>query len=1516
MKHCKKVIALLLALALCLGAAPFSSLAYEAGEVVSEPEEAADPLLVHQQNGGVVSEPEEFPQREEPSQSDEERTPLFASPNTASPTAGDQAAEAETLIGPEGEGAVLMEMDLSENTANGIQAFAATRSSTLSIGWTTIGSNTGSLPSIGDSLTQCPTKMTLENGVYTAAYCLDIHLGATGGHGYTEGAAAIADKNKLSLIGDILAQGYQYSGASKMPYGDRTKWLVTQMYIWAAVNGTIRRDPATGWNVFDHSVISDTGKIASCCGDYSGYYSYACTLQDKLEKMRKIPSFAKSEDDAATKNPAVLSAKADGSFSTVLTDTNKVLDHFNFNFGGVASSSKSGNKLTLTANAPIEDAVVSQEAKYQVEGGEKSVVCWKPADPSQQRFLTSNPQPDPVSAYLAVRTGEGEAPEEPEPTEQQWRATVRKQDTETGTAQGDAGLAGAVYGVYLNGSLLDAYVTNSNGSFTTSYYDCGSGYTLREISPSTGYLLNSQSVSIGTSGDDSDTELFQLSYTVKEQVKKGTIRLTKHTDKGETGIETPEEGAEFQVYLSSAGSYETAKASERDVLTIDKNGLAASKALPYGLYTVHQTKGWEGKDLVADFSVFVEEDGQVYAFILNNRVYESLITVIKRDAETGRVIPASGIGFKVRNTDTGEYVVQHINYPTPQDLSIFYTDVTGKLMLPSVLEYGSYELIEVATAYGYVLDSDPVPFSVDGTAKEVTVEKRNVPQKGRIKIHKQGEGFLSVSMENGLYSPIYGPVGLSGAEFSITAAEDIYTPDGALRFTAGEEVDTLTTDSLGECTSISLYLGKYLVSETLAPEGYVRDRTWKLVELSYAGQAYELTSADVTVTDQRQKAIVDVLKELEQDEVFHVGTGNEYENVVFGLYAAKELKAADGSVIPIDGLLGMATVGSDGRARFTADVPCGASLYLKEISTDPHYVLSEEKWPVEFTYAGQDVSVVFLHANSAHRVQNTLKRGTIAGSKSDEDGLLLAGAVMGLFFPDETAFTKETAVLTSTSAANGDFAFENVPYGSWIVREIKPPDGFVLNETSYPVTVQEDGQRVTVAIENKFIRGGVRLEKIDAEYTGKKLYGAKFDLYADSNGNQEFDAGDVKAGTLLESESEKGVYTLEGLRYGSYFAVEATAPDYYELDPTPRYFAIQEEGAVVSLVAKNSPQLGSLLIKKTAEDGLMKGIRFTVSGSPYTGGTYQEEFETDENGEIHITGLRVGEYTVSEVTDESTVRYVIPEDQTVTITYGDTAELSFYNELRRGSVYVTKTAVGDPDSKLTGAKFKVYRDVDFNREFDSDVDAFYADLEADNGVYWLEGLPIGGFFLHESIAPKGCAPDQEYYYFEIQEDTRQIEITNTEDPKAGFVNRPITGSLKIVKKAAGSEALLEGVNFCVKNAAGEVVAEGTTDRNGVVTFDRLKAGSYTYQEIYARSGYELDDTEFPFQIEKDGQVVERVMRNTRTPFYVPQTGDGRPNPGFYFLALGVGVAGLSAVGGFSLFRKWNKRKNSKGGKAE
>lgn len=851
-----------------------------------------------------------------------------------------------------------------------------------------------------------------------------------------------------------------------------------------------------------------------------------------------------------------------------------------------------------------------------------------------------------------------------------WNLTVTKSDNETGTPQGDASLAGATYGIYKGEQLIDTYTTNENGQFVTKYYVCGDDWSLREIEPSEGYLLDESVYHIGAEAKNYTVEYNAIASDVGEQIIKGRIALIKHTDDGDTGLETPETGAEFEVFLKAAGSYDAAKDTERDYLICDENGFAETKDLPYGIYTVHQVKGWDGRELLPDFDVYIAKNGEVYRYLANNANFESYIKIIKVDAETGKIIPYAGAGFQLYRPD-GTLITQSFTYPEPVTIDTFYTNDEGWLITPEKLEYGTgYSLVEVYAPYGYVVNSEPVYFDVvqdastdEGGIAVIEVIKENVAQKGIIKISKTGEVFSSVTESEGVYQPVYSVQGLAGAVYEITAAEDIYTLDGTLRYTAGEVVDTITTDNTGLAESKPLYLGKYEIREITAPYGMVLNGETHTAELTYARQEIEITETAASFYNERQKAAVTLDKILEQNEQFGIGANGEITAVTFGLFAAEDVTAADGSVIPADGLLEILSVDESGHAVCKTDLPFG-SFYFKELSTDENYILSNEKYPFEFSYMGQDTAIVEIKANDGAAISNDLIYGEIHGMKKDENGNALGGAVIGLFKPDCTEFITENAIMTAISAEDGSFSFANVPYGNWVVCEIEAPTGFVLSEESFAVTIDKDGAIIEVEIENTLIRGNVQLTKTDKDYPENKLTGAKFAVYRDSNGDKAFDENDEKIGEL--SEVSTGVYEMHDLTYGGYFVKEQQAPEGFYLDENAYYFEITEHGKTVTVENEagkgfvNTPQVGSLKIVKTSSDSKVEGFSFRVTGS----NGYSEVFVTDENGEIFIENLRIGDYTVSEVSDGASAAYVLPADKTASVFEGAVTTVEMHNELR------------------------------------------------------------------------------------------------------------------------------------------------------------------------------------------------------------------------------------------------------------
>ena len=722
---------------------------------------------------------------------------------------------------------------------------------------------------------------------------------------------------------------------------------------------------------------------------------------------------------------------------------------------------------------------------------------------------------------------------------------VTKQDAEMVSAQGDGTLAGAVYGIYRDGALIDTYTTDENGYFKSKEYVCGN-YTVQEISPSEGYLLDMTVHSVGAEPEKYTIESNLISMTVTEDVIKGNISVIKHTDDGSTQIETPEVGAEFEVYLKSAGSYGNAAETERDHLTCDENGFAQTKDMPYGVYTVHQTVGWEGTEFIADFDVNISENGQTYRYLINNAEFESYVKVVKVDSETGKTIPYEGAGFEIYDSN-GQKISMTFSYPTPTTIDVFYTNNEGYLITPEVLLYGEYSLVEVQAPVGYVLDSTPVPFTVSADNAEeenaltvIKVHKENTAQKGRISVQKTGDIFKTVAMassaytdENGemtvnptTYTPVFASGNLSGAVFQVIASEDIVTLDGTIRANAGDVVAEITTDENGYAESDLLYLGNYEIKEVSAPFGYVQNTESQFVELTYAGQEIAvLDTVNTSFVNDYQDVEISLSKVMENDELFGIYGKDCYTSVSFGLFAAEDITAADGTVIPADGLISEVSLDENMTAVIAEKIPFG-KYYVQEIATDEHYVLNGEKYLVTFEYMGQEVTTVSIDCG---QFVNELKRGKIEGIKVNESEEPLENALFGLFAVDTAEFTSESAYMTAVSDKNGYFKFDEIPYGEYVVHEIEAPTGYILSDESYPVTVCEDGETITVRTINKPIT--VELSKIDVY--GEELIGAEMQL---ENANGEI---------VDEWTSDGTNHVVTELPAGDYTLKEIAAPDGY-----------------------------------------------------------------------------------------------------------------------------------------------------------------------------------------------------------------------------------------------------------------------------------------------------------------------------------------------------------------------------------
>ena len=846
---------------------------------------------------------------------------------------------------------------------------------------------------------------------------------------------------------------------------------------------------------------------------------------------------------------------------------------------------------------------------------------------------------------------------------------VTKKDSEKAEKQGDASLAGAVYGVFKDSVLIDEYTTDENGYFKTKEYVCGN-YTVQEISPSEGYLLDKTVYSVGAEAENYSIEHNPISMTVTEDVIKGNIAIIKHSDDGSTQIETPEVGAEFEVYLKSSGSYEAAKDSEKDYLVCDENGYAATKMLPYGTYIVHQTKGWENTEWIDDFEVIISENEKEYFYLINDAVKKSFVKIVKKDAETGNVIPVSGIGFKVWDCANSEYISQKIYYPSEMILDTFYTDESGSLMLPQELAYGDYELHEVQSAEGYVLDKNPVPFTIDGSVETVVVEKTNTAQKGRISVQKTGNVFASVTAlgsaiyidENGevhesgqtAYTPVFAKENLSGAVFQVIASEDIITADGTIRANAGDVVAEITTDENGYAETDLLYLGKYEVREITAPDGYALNAESQFVELTYAGQEIEIRDTVNTVFENDYQGVeISLSKAMENDEKFGISAEESYKNVRFGLFAAEDITAADGSVIPADGLIAEVSLNEDMTAVIAEKIPFG-KYYVQEIATDEHYVLNGKKYLVNFEYMGQEVTTVSIDCG---QFVNELKRGKIEGIKVNESNEPLENALFGLFAVDTAEFTADNAYMTAVSDENGHFEFDKIPYGEYIVREIEAPTGYILSDESYPVTISEDGEIIEITAVNKPIT--VEISKQDVY--GNELAGAEMQL--ENSDGEVVDKWTSDGTNHVVTELPAGGYTLK----------EIAAPDGYVIATDIRftvdvYGKITVENVDATAVSENGNPL-IVMVDDTTKVKISK--RDITTDKELAGATLQiidedgnvatEWVSTDEAHFIEGKLIAGKEYTLRETIAPD--GYEIASEIKFTVnTDGSVTEVVMYDE--------------------------------------------------------------------------------------------------------------------------------------------------------------------------------------------------------------------------------------------------------------
>lgn len=1039
--------------------------------------------------------------------------------------------------------------------------------------------------------------------------------------------------------------------------------------------------------------------------------------------------------------------------------------------------------------------------------------------------------------------------------------------------------------------------------------------TLQETKAPEGYLLNdtvyvAQTVLDSGNNTVRTTNLPTDDNAAQETPYEGTISIQKFL--GGSTVKTSEPDAEFEIYLTSAGSYDAAPEESRQTITTDANGYAITKRLPYGTYTVHQTKGNNKYYFVDDMEITISENNANYHKILEDSPIEFYIKMVKKDT-AGNTVNVAGTTFELYDDNGSKISFNIMTSSGMQTIDSFTTDENGCVYTTEKLLKGNYTLVETKAPDGYVLDSTPVQFTVsedtytaDGGAEFILVEKSDKAVTGQLTVTKVGEvldeykGGLYVNPDEKGFT--YREGSLSGAKFEVYAAEDIYTADNQKdtagnrnkHYSKGELVTTLVTGTDGKATATNLPLGKYKVVEVEAPDGFVLNPDEQVVTLVYVDDKTPVVNEALTFSNDRQKVELSVSK-LDSE------TRKPVAGAEFGLYAAKDIVNADGKVIVSkDTLLEKAVSDSNGLIQFVKDYPLG-SYYAKEIKAPAGYASNDEVIDFTAAYQGQNVKSVKLSAeflNSPTHFEFT---------KTDiTNGSELTGATL-------TVLDKNGNVVdTWTSDAREAHVIKRLVVGeTYTLREEYAPYGY-LKATDIQFTVKDTGEVQHVNMKDEVARGSIVVTKdgeivsdatIRKEYWNnfvfnflkRNLSGVTFDVYAkedilsvDGLNTVYYKAGD-KISTIVTDE--QGIARIDNLPCGKYYLIETKTIDGFILDNTPieadiSYIDQNTNVVYAGMNVTNERQKVQISVIKTDSEtkkvleGAVFGL-FTKEDIVNADGkvivnadTQIEKAVTGKDGKVTFTSdLPLGQYYVKEL--EAPAGYV-KSDKVIDVdaTYkGDNVkviELEAAFENIPIKVEFSKTDITG-EKELPGAKLSV---------IDSEGKIVESWISEAGKSHVIERLPVGKYTLREESAPYGYKVAVDVT-FEITE-TSEIQKVIMKDEQA-------VGRIIINKTDSVTGSPIEGVVFEIRDKDGKVLDTLTTDKNGYTESKLLpictynKDGSYkedihyTVIETKAANGYILDETSYDVVLKYSDNApvcIEETVKLTNTPKPdIPKTGD-------------------------------------------
>ena len=972
------------------------------------------------------------------------------------------------------------------------------------------------------------------------------------------------------------------------------------------------------------------------------------------------------------------------------------------------------------------------------------------------------------------------------------RIRIKKRDkdeyaqTNAPSVRGDGELTGATFRVLAGADILDRQgnviwlrgatvidaiqISGEDAAATTDELWPGL-YEIVEIAPPVGYLPSGEHVLVDTASAAAQSREAVVTYDALKlnEIKLGAQAIVKVLGDNKTDnqhTETPEEGAEFHVYLRKAGSYENAREFERDHLITDKSGYAKTKLLPYGVYVLEQTVGKDGFEIKKPilFEITGEENPiQPPILTLNDRPILYRLRLIKTDAKTGKVITVAGASFKLKDAE-GNTVTQTVYYPKKQTLDTFTTDESGCVTLPEEVGWGLYMIEEIASPEGYLIRTESLPVFVGKTGDtadqvyELDIEIPNEAVMGQIRLEKKGLQLVGFETQTEMgfeyQSPIFEERCLADAVFEVRAAEEIVGGDGTVWYQKDELVDTITTSGTGADWSKELPLGKYKLMEIAVPEGYVLSDEVYEVELKSIDGHTPLVTVTVKAHNEYLSAEIQLEKEKEILKPYTDADGYIRQELtttyglgfVFGLYNADDIHYTDG-MLPADSLIAVGMTDMHGKLTFSGNLPHGAYT-IRELDGPKGWKLNPNRFDVRISPENQADDAPVIRVSLDGTVRNELIYTKVTLTKTDITG---AETVPGAEI--EVKNEQGEVIYRAVTDENGEIPDIPVTPGRYTFKEVLAPEGYALNETTCSFTVDEDGHvSGDTVLRDDFTR--FTLKKVGEH--NEPLMGVAFSL--------KDECGAVVATVLTDAD---GIAMFEKIPYGSYTVVESKPlPGYL---PSGAQVTLTLDGTFVNPtepIAVIPNERMKLTFKKVDTAGNpLAGISFTLIDAQ--SGTVAAHAVSDEKGEFEITGFTVGDWILRE--DEAPegfnlmndypfhVGYNWKNDQTVTLVNIPNHYEFEKTDHRRKS--------------LSGVRFGLYDDKGtFIRELVSD----------ENGIVRADNLVPGSYLIRETRPLDGYARTDEEITFTIDESyippQKLARITNTPVIQTG-VDFPITPTM-------------------------------------------------------------------------------------------------------------------------------------------